>query len=97
MTTLTIKFNGVQEEVLDRIVASGLAETKSEAVRMAVLTFAIKTGLFDDRAFIEHVRRTLEENPLSVEETLKRIEDVKNARVSGQQRDDNRVRQKGIK
>ena len=96
MPTLTIKFNGVQAEVLERIVASGIAETKSEAVRMAVLDFGTRKGLFDDAAFIEHIRRTLEKNPLSIEEIQRGIEKAKNERVSRQQRTDIRTRGKKI-
>jgi len=56
MTTLTIRFNGLQEQILDRLVKAGVAETKSEAVRMSLVNFASELGILDDEAVISFIR-----------------------------------------
>lgn len=82
MTTLTIKFKGLQEQVLQRLVDSGVAESKSEAIRMAVLSFARDVGLMDDEAIVEFLRRELSKSPRSPEEILAAVERAKNETIT---------------
>ena len=59
MTTLTVKFEGVQEKILDSITENGIAQTKSEAIRMALLKFALDTGIIDVRELVKSIRDNL--------------------------------------
>lgn len=44
-STLTIKFQGAEAELLDRLVRSGLFATKSEAIRAALVKYGSDLGL----------------------------------------------------
>ena len=44
MSSVTVKFRGIPEEILDKMVECGIAETKSEAIRVAILNFGIEMG-----------------------------------------------------
>ncbi len=46
MSTLTIEFRGVTEEVLNALIERGYAKTKSEAVRYALLHVGQEMNLF---------------------------------------------------
>ncbi|MBI5635437.1 hypothetical protein HY993_00565 [Candidatus Micrarchaeota archaeon] len=82
MTTLTIRFNGVQEQILDRMVKTGVAQTKSEAIRMALLAFASQMRLLDDKAITAFLRAELSKNPRSPEEILSALETAKNEGIT---------------
>ena len=82
MTTLTIRFNGVQEQILSQLVASGVAESKSEAIRMALLSFAYEMHLLESSAVTEFLRKELSKSPRSPEEILSQLERVKHETVT---------------
>ena len=44
-TALTLKFRGVEADVLNHMVESGLFNTKSEAVRSALVHYSLELGL----------------------------------------------------
>jgi len=73
MSTLSLKFHGIQERIINTMVESGIAETKSEAVRMAVLKFGFDTGILDSRVVLSAVRGSLSGDELSEKEILKGI------------------------
>jgi Arc/MetJ-type ribon-helix-helix transcriptional regulator len=77
MTTLTIKFRGIQEEILDEMVRLGIAETKSEAVRTALLNFALHSNLISKEKLLNEIRRKAEEIKLEEGELQKLIVDAK--------------------
>jgi len=83
MTTLTIKFHGYQEDILQRIMSAGIAETKSEAIRMALLKLAVDIGIIDEIKLLKGMQRKLAKDRLSPDEILKEISSVKNESVSG--------------
>ena len=82
MTTLTIKFHGYQEDILQKIMSAGIAETKSEAIRMALLKFAVDIGIIDEIKLLKGVRKELAKDKLFSDEILKKISDVKDESVS---------------
>lgn len=49
MTTLTVKFEGILEDVLDSLVKQGYAKTKAEALRSALLHLGEEYGLVSGR------------------------------------------------
>ena len=44
-TNLTLKFRGVEAQLLDKIVRSGLFNTKSEAIRAALIHYFLELGM----------------------------------------------------
>lgn len=82
MSTLSVQFNGIQEDILNKITACGLAETKSEAIRMALLKLATDFNLIDQRELVKGIRKDLSKDKLNVGKVLADIERVKNAGIS---------------
>ena len=83
MSTLTIKFHGVQDEILKALTDSGIAETKSEAIRMALLKFGLDLGILDSKEMLAVMRREINKEPLSLDEVNKRIRKAKHASIPG--------------
>ncbi len=81
MTTLSIQFKGMQEKILEKITEIGLAETKSEAVRMAVLKFAIDLKLIDQPMLVKSLQEELGTDKVSAEQALREIGRVKNESI----------------
>ena len=77
-SSLTLKFRGVEAELLDRMVRSGLFATKSEAIRAALVKYGTDLGLLRARdvwAAIEgRPRRTVSMERLR--EQVKKAEDA---------------------
>ena len=44
-TTLTLKFRGLEAELLEEMVKLGLFNSKSEAIRAAIMKYAVDSGL----------------------------------------------------
>lgn len=49
MSTLTVEFRGVSEEVLNNLVKEGYAKTKAEALRYSLLQVGSEMGLIKPR------------------------------------------------
>jgi Arc/MetJ-type ribon-helix-helix transcriptional regulator len=77
MTTLTIKFRGIQEEILEEMIQLGIAETKSEAVRMALLNFALISNMISKEKLLQEIRKKAKEIKLDEGEIQKLITDAK--------------------
>ena len=77
MTTLTIKFRGIQEEILEEMIQRGIAETKSEAVRMALLNFALISNMISKEKLLQEIRKKTKEIKLDEGEIQKLITDAK--------------------
>ena len=48
-TTLTLKFRGVEAKLLDTMVKSGLFNSKSEAIRAALVNYSMQSGFLDKK------------------------------------------------
>lgn len=46
-TVLTLKFRGIEAGLLDKMVGSGLFNTKSEAIRSALVHYSLELGLLE--------------------------------------------------
>ena len=77
MTTLTIKFRGIQEEILEEMIQLGIAETKSEAVRMALLNFALNSNMISKEKLLQEIHKKAKELKLDEGEIQKLITDAK--------------------
>ncbi len=77
MSTLTLKFHGIQEWIINSMVENGIAETKSEAVRMAVLKFGLDLGMLDSKKVLDSIRENLAKDERSEKEILKGISEAR--------------------
>jgi len=75
-TTLTLKFRGVEAELLEEMVRLGLFNSKSEAIRAAVMKYAVDSGLLNKKDLWKrvkaHKRRSV--SPEQLEKDLQRLE-----------------------
>lgn len=81
MTTLTLKFEGAYEDIIDAMLKSKMAKTKTEAVRMALLTFGLNTGIIKNKIVLSSIRKDLSKDALSVKEIESEIERIKHETV----------------
>lgn len=56
-TTLTLKFRGLEAELLDEMIRLGLFNSKSEAIRAAIAKYAVDMGLLGRRELWSRVER----------------------------------------
>jgi hypothetical protein len=77
MSSVTVKFRGIPEEILDKMVEYGIAETKSEAIRVAILNFGIEMGLLSEQGLIKSLREHLAGSKIPQEKVAEEIERVK--------------------
>ncbi|MFH0859997.1 MAG: hypothetical protein V1921_02240, partial [Candidatus Altiarchaeota archaeon] len=81
MTTLTLSFDGVYERIIDHMLSSRMAKTKSEAVRMALLYFGMNTGALKSKNILESIRTDLSRDSPKRSDIAKEIERAKHATV----------------
>ncbi len=77
-TILTLKFRGIEALLLDKMVASGLFNTKSEAIRAALVRYGTELGLLERErlwAEIKKVKRR-KVSPAKLKKDLERLEDA---------------------
>jgi len=77
MSSVTVKFRGIPEEILDKMVECGIAETKSEAIRVAILNFGIEMGLLSEQGLIKSLREQLAGSKISQGIVAEEIERAK--------------------
>ena len=77
MSSVTVKFRGILEEILDKMVEYGIAETKSEAIRVAILNFGIEMGLLSEQGLVKSIREQLVEGKISQKKIAEEIERAK--------------------
>ncbi len=77
MSTLTLKFHGLQDRIINTMVETGIAQTKSEAVRMAVLKFGFDAGLLDGARVLSALRESFALEPLTEEEIMEGIAEAR--------------------
>jgi len=56
-TTLTLKFKGLEADLLNEMVRLGLFNSKSEAIRAAILMYAVDIGLLRRRDLWSRIER----------------------------------------
>jgi len=75
-TTLTLKFRGLEAALLEDMVRLGLFNSKSEAIRAAVVKYAVDSGLLNRedlwKRIKSHRRRGV--SPEQLEKDLQRLE-----------------------
>ena len=56
-TTLTLKFRGVEAKLLDTMVKSGLFNSKSEAIRAALVNYSMQSGFLDKKEIWKEIEK----------------------------------------
>jgi len=75
-TTLTLKFRGLEAELLEEMVRLGLFNSKSEAIRAAVMKYAVDSGLLSREDLWNRIRAHKRRGvgPEQLEKELRRLE-----------------------
>ena len=55
-TTLSLKFRGLEAELLEEMVKLGLFNSKSEAIRAAIMKYAVDSGLLSGENLWKRVK-----------------------------------------
>ncbi len=76
-TTLTLKFRGVEGEILEEMVRSGLFNTKSEAVRSSLVHYAIHLDLFKRKQLWKDIQKIPKRN-VAPRQLAKELEELEN-------------------
>ena len=76
-TTLTLKFKGMEARILDEMMKSGIFNTKSEAIRSALVKYAMDLGLFNRKKVWEEItsHKTREVSPDQLQKEIEEIQD----------------------
>ena len=83
MGDIRLKLHGIQNELLDRFVDKGFAESREEALRFALLKSAIDLGLIDQQLLIKEMRKDLGKDKKLAHDVLEDIKRIKNDNISG--------------
>jgi hypothetical protein len=77
MTTLTLKFRGVEADLLDKMIVSGLFNTKSEAVRSALVHYSLDLGLLGKEKLWKDIKK-FPSRKVSPKQLAKDLENLEN-------------------
>ncbi|MDP3106131.1 MAG: hypothetical protein Q8M95_16180 [Candidatus Methanoperedens sp.] len=77
-TTLTLKFKGVEASLLKQMVELGFFNTKSEAIRAALIKYAIDLNLLDRKTIWREIQMHKKRN-VSPEQLALDIQGIRNA------------------
>ena len=64
------------------ITDSGIAESKSEAIRMALLKFGLDLGIFESKEILAAIRNELHKIPATPDQVAKGIKKAKHDSIS---------------
>jgi len=78
-STLTLKFKGVEADILNKMVKSGLFNTKSEAIRSALVHYSMDFGFFDKRKLWQDIKK-IPKRRVSASQLIKDIREIKEAK-----------------
>ncbi len=56
-TTLTLKFRGLESAILERMIKLGLFNTKSEAIRSALVYYSLELGILGREKIWAEIKR----------------------------------------
>ncbi len=76
-TTLTIKFKGIEASLLKKMIELGFFNTKSEAIRSALIKYAIDLNLLDKKA-IWHEMQAHKKRKVTPEQLALDIQSMRN-------------------
>ncbi len=77
MTTVTVNFKGTQEKILKEMVDLGIVKTKAEALRLALMNFALTTGILSKEKILGEIHKRAESIQVSEADVQRMIERAK--------------------
>src|SRR3989304_9623073 len=77
LTTVTVDFKGMQEMILKEMVNLGIVKTKSEALRLALMNFALTSGLLSREKILEEIHDRAKSISISENEVQRLIDSAK--------------------
>ena len=77
MTTVTVDFKGTQEKILKEMIDLGIVKTRAEALRLALMNFALTTGLISKEKLLEEIHERASSMHISEDEVQRMIERAK--------------------
>lgn len=77
MTTVTVDFKGTQEKILKEMIDLGIVKTRAEALRLALMNFALTTGLLSKEKLLEEIHERASSMHISEDEVQRMIERAK--------------------
>ncbi|ODS43042.1 MAG: hypothetical protein MSIBF_07320 [Candidatus Altiarchaeales archaeon IMC4] len=81
MTTLTLKFEGVYEQVINNMLSSKMVKTKTEAVRFALLNFGLNTGMINDETVLDAIQNNLAKSSRAMGDIKADIDQLKHETI----------------
>jgi len=57
LTTVTVSFKGAQEKILEEMIDLGIVRTKTGAIRVAMLNFALTSGLMSKEKILGAIHK----------------------------------------
>ncbi|MEA1870215.1 MAG: hypothetical protein U9N09_08775 [Euryarchaeota archaeon] len=57
MTTVTVSFKGTHEKILEEMVDLGIVKTRTEAIRVALLNFALTSGIMSKEKILGEIHK----------------------------------------
>lgn len=76
-TTLTLKFRGIEARLLNEMIKSGLFNTKSEAIRSALVKYGLDLGLLRREKVWKRIERH-KKREVSAKQLKKDLEMIEN-------------------
>ncbi len=77
MTTVTVDFKGAQAKILKEMIDLGIVKTKAEALRLALMNFALTTGILSKEKILEEVHERAKSIRISEADVQRMIESAK--------------------
>lgn len=77
MTTVTVDFSGTQDLILKEMVNLGIVKTKAEALRLALMNFALTSGLLSKEKILEEIHERAQSICINENEIQRMIESAK--------------------
>ena len=77
-TVLTLRFRGIEAHLLEEMIESGFFNTKSEAIRAALVRYGTELGLLERERLWADIRRARRRKvtPSKLKKDLERLEDA---------------------
>jgi len=57
LTTVTVSFKGTHEKILEEMVDLGIVKTRTEAIRVALLNFALTSGIMSKEKILGEIHK----------------------------------------
>ena len=77
MTTVTVDFKGTQEKILKEMVDLGIVKTKAEALRLALMNFALTTGILSKEKILKEIHERAKSIHVSESDLHRMIQSAK--------------------